>query len=829
MELLAPAGTVDGFEAVLRQKPDVIYLGAGDMNARSTEAQLALDQLGDLVCQARKQAVKIYFTLNILIKDQEFKRALEIAGIARKAGVAAFIVQDKGLMQALVEKYPDIPIHASTQCSVGSREQVLELKSLKAKRVVLARELSLEQIKDLTDYAHTLDMEVEVFTHGATCMSVSGQCHMSYCIGGRSANRGNCAQPCRKTYQLLEGEKKLRDYSALLSPKDLSYFPFLKELAAIKVDALKIEGRLRSKEYQAQVTAIFKTAMEEVDLGLSESQIVTDERQRKLEIAFNRGGSFQSAFLKESRNADFLSPDQVNHRGYYLGQVSRVNARQGSLFYEANEENYLPTPGSQISLKNQKGRTVATAPVGTVRAVKARSGGTPRHGKNKGKGQNKKASGHTPVANNKVQEVELQGFHPRILQKLGLPLSVWQQKQPHVQEESLRAKAKKPLKCILRKVGEAYVLTMEAQDRQVSLSSADLAFPPKEAATPLDLTRIQEQLAKLGNTPYVLSDFVTDLREEDCPAWTISYLNSFRRAAVEKLLEADLPEHGQNQELVVDTPADETRQKSTVQELEPKPVQTQPTQIETIINLPSYQAGDDLSELAGRTGELVVLPLEELCQNLQLDPRLEKLKKDLAQARLAAYLPPLMAWSLPQNLKQSLKSLAVCGLSALVSSTSAIDILNQEVGLQLELFLWQGGQVANSKSFAYFASHGYQGIMISPELTFSEQMDLAQQFTDSRSRPIIWCQGPLEAMFTRFCPIGYSQACGLCRKKRDYKLLDEEGRAFPLTPKLYADCSLEIWHHSPLQQKPTVSCIRAYNFVEENPRQVREILDCKQD
>ena len=835
MELLAPAGTVEGFKAVLRQKPDVIYLGAGDMNARSTEAQLALDQLGDLVCQARKQAVKIYFTLNILIKDQEFKRALEIAGIARRAGVAAFIVQDKGLMQALAEKYPDIPLHASTQCSVGSREQILELKSLKVKRVVLARELSLEQIKDLTDYAHKLDIEVEVFTHGATCMSVSGQCHMSFCMGGRSANRGNCAQPCRKTYQLLEGGKKLRDYSALLSPKDLSYFPFLKELAAIKVDALKIEGRLRSKEYQAQVTAIFKTAMEEIDLGLPDSQIVTDERQRNLEIAFNRGGSFQFAFLKKVRNADFLSPDQVNHRGYYLGQVSRVNARQGSLFYEANEGDYLPAPGSQISLKNQKGRTVATAPVGTVRAVKITSGNI-RQGKNKAKskGQNKKSSGYTPVANNKGQEVELQGFHPRILQKLGLPLSVWQQKQPHVKEEDLRVEAKKPLKCILRKVGEAYVLTMQSQDREVSLSSADLAFPPKEVASPLDLTRIQQQLAKLGNTPYVLSDFVTDLTEEDCPSWTISYLNSFRRAAIEKLLEADLPGWSQDQESVdqvlepvAGTPADEARQKSMEQVLELEPVYAQPTQVQTIINLPSYQAGDDLSELAGQLGELIVLPLEELCQTLQLDPKLEKLKKDLAQSRLAAYLPPLMAWSLPQTLKQSLRSLAAYGLSALVSSTSAIDILNKELDLQLELFLWQGGQVANSRSFAYFTKRGYQGIMISPELTFSEQMNLAQQFTDSRSRPIIWCQGPLEAMFTRFCPIGYSLACGLCRKKRDYKLLDEEGGAFPLTPKLYADCSLEIWHHSPLRQIPTVSCIRAYNFVEESPQQVREILDCR--
>lgn len=156
MEVLAPVGSKEGFQAVLKQKPDVIYLGAGDMNARSSEAQLSLEDLPQLVADARKQGVKIYFTLNILVKDSEFARALEIADLARQAGVSAFIVQDKGLMRLLHEHFPDIVLHASTQCSVGTRKQIRELLALHVRRVVLARELSLDEIRDLSDYALSL-------------------------------------------------------------------------------------------------------------------------------------------------------------------------------------------------------------------------------------------------------------------------------------------------------------------------------------------------------------------------------------------------------------------------------------------------------------------------------------------------------------------------------------------------------------------------------------------------------------------------------------------------------------------------------------------------
>lgn len=832
MEVLAPVGTKEGFQAVLKQKPDVIYLGAGDMNARSSEAQLSLEDLPQLVADARKQGVKIYFTLNILVKDSEFARALEIADFASQAGVAAFIVQDKGLMRLLYEHFPDIVLHASTQCSVGTREQIRELLALHVRRVVLARELSLEEIRDLSDYAHALGIEVEVFTHGATCMSVSGQCHMSFCIGGRSANRGCCAQPCRKSYSLLRDSKVVRERAAWLSPKDLSYFPYLKELAEIPVDALKIEGRLRSSEYQAQVTAIIKTALEEIAKDLPNRDIFTRDRQRNLEIAFNRGGSFQAAFLKKQRSADFLSPERVNHWGYFLGEVRRIKAPQGVLLYSPRENTYLPAAGSQISLKNEAGKTVASAPVGVVQ----RSSAAPKAEKSH------------------EAEIELRGFHPRILASLHLPLTVWQQKQPDVPEEAQRKDARMPLSLHLSKKGSAFILQLKSSDKELSFSSEELPSAPEETPGTLTLSRIEEQLAKLGDSPYVLSHFSTDLAPEEAPHWRISTINAFRRAALEKFLQSPEtpsessanPPHASGKTLAMPALKVETMQREASTQQTPaatpqdsgkapeeslkvpgvhfpgsslsfSTAKTRPTPIKRILNFPNYQAGASLQGLSGKEDELIVLPLEELylCAGKAETGGLKHVRKDLGDARLGAYLSPLGAWSCPGSPGEAISALARQGLTALVSSTSGTAELKEELGLDLDLFLWQGGQVTNSKSYAYFAERGYRGVMLSPELTPQEQGDLAERFQDSPTRPIILCQGPLEAMFTRFCPIGFSQACGLCRKGASYQLQDEEGRHFPLTPKLNADCSLQIWDSRSLLQQPSFDCIRAYTFLKD--------------
>lgn len=811
MELLAPAGTREGFYAVLAQKPDVIYLGAGGLNARSAEAQFSLDDLPTLVREAAEQGTKIHFTLNVLIKDEEMEQALAIAQIAYEAGVAAFIVQDKGLMLALRRHFPDLVIHASTQCSVGTKEQIRELAELTVQRVVLARELTLEQIASLTDYAHQLGIEVEVFTHGATCMCVSGQCHMSFGIGGRSANHGECAQPCRRRYQIWQGEQLWRDFSATLSPKDLSYFPYLRELEEIGVDSLKIEGRLRNKEYQAQVTAIFMTALEEIHRGLPLAEIINADRERKLEIAFNRGGAFQAAFLKNRRDAGFLSPEQVNHQGYYLGSVSRFAPQKGSFYYTREEADYLPAAGSQISLKDISGKTVATAPVGLIRQTTSR-------------------------------EVECKGFHPRILRQLRQPLTVWQQKQPHVSEETLRKAAapqKQALHMTLRKADDhqhetnpTYILELRTTHRTLSFSSLDMTRPPQPTGSRIELARLKKQMAKLGNTPYELASFRVAFPAEEAPTWRISDLNALRREALEKLerqAPAERPSLAAGRVIPSLQPAEAVS----------CPAETRGA-IKKILYLPHFQAGDDLTGINGRADELIVLPLEELALVYQQDASLTTIKEAFVDARPGAFLPLLKAWSLDRSIAATLLDLSQAGLAGIVSATTGSQELVrnvlaavtsphlQESLRNLSHFLWQGGQVINRKTFQFLADRGYRGIMLSPELSESEQTALAVACQDAAAEPILFSYGRLEAMFTRFCPLGYSQGvsgCGLCRRERNFRLVDEAGLSFPLTPKAYADCSLQIWDHQVRQIKLQAQGIRAFQFWDEKPTDMRAIVD----
>ena len=352
----------------------------------------------------------------------------------------------------------------------------------------------------------------------------------------------------------------------------------------------------------------------------------------------------------------------------------------------------------------------------------------------------------------------------------------------------------------------------------------------------------------------MLSHFSTDLAPEEAPHWRISAINAFRRAALEKFLQVPEtpsetsanPPHASGKTLAMPALKVETMQREASTQQTPaatpqdsgkapeeslkvpgvhfpgsslsfSTAKTRPTPIKRILNFPNYQAGASLQGLSGKEDELIVLPLEELylCAGKAETGGLKHVRKDLGDARLGAYLSPLGAWSCPGSPGEAISALARQGLTALVSSTSGTAELKEELGLDLDLFLWQGGQVTNSKSYAYFAERGYCGIMLSPELTLQEQSDLAERFQDSPTRPIILCQGPLEAMFTRFCPIGFSQACGLCRKGASYQLQDEEGRYFPLTPKLNADCSLQIWDSRSLLQQPSFDCIRAYTFLKD--------------
>lgn len=314
-ELLAPAGGMDQLKAAVQNGADAIYLGGKLFNARINAGNFNMSEMEEAVRYAHLRDVKIYVTINILIKNEELQKAVEYVRDLYELGVDAIIVQDMGLA-FLVKKYiPNMSLHLSTQGTVYNASGVKLAKKIGFKRVVLARELSIEEIKETTQIA-----EIEVFVHGALCICYSGQCQLSRIIGGRSGNRGECAQPCRLLYTNDKGEK-----GHWLSPKDLCGIERIPELIEAGVTSLKIEGRMKSVEYVAEVVRIYRKY---IDKYYENNEIdVTEEDMELLQQVFSRG-KFTEGYIDGKPKEPFLSTELSKHQGTYLGKV--VDNRGGN-------------------------------------------------------------------------------------------------------------------------------------------------------------------------------------------------------------------------------------------------------------------------------------------------------------------------------------------------------------------------------------------------------------------------------------------------------------------------------------------------------------------
>lgn len=313
-ELLIPAGGIPQLIAAVENGADAVYLGGNAFNARINADNFDLASMEEAVDFCHLRGVKVYVTLNTLMRDNQLKPAVNYAKKLYKIGVDALIIQDLGLGQLIRELMPNFEMHLSTQGTVFGVGGANTAESLGYSRVVLAREMSLEEIKRVCDKSK---IETEVFVHGALCFCFSGQCQLSRSFGGRSGNQGVCAQPCRLPYNFAgENEQKYH-----LSPKDLSLIDHLDELIKIGVHSLKVEGRLKSPEYVATVTRIYRKYIDEFSQNGS-YQISADDRQDLLQI-FNRG-NFTDGYLRGDSGDSLMSSYFPKNQGIYIGEVKSI-------------------------------------------------------------------------------------------------------------------------------------------------------------------------------------------------------------------------------------------------------------------------------------------------------------------------------------------------------------------------------------------------------------------------------------------------------------------------------------------------------------------------
>lgn len=320
-ELLVPAGSMEPFIAAVENGADAVYVGGRLFNARMNAGNFDDETLRYALDYAHLRGVKVFVTMNTLIYDQEMDEALEYAEFLYHAGVDALIVQDLGLGSRIRQMLPDFPLHLSTQATVFDAEGVRIAGELGYERVVLSRELSLQEIEEACQETGT---DIEMFVHGALCICYSGQCQMSRYYGGRSGNRGACAQPCRLPYEgrLDNGSKRS---GHLMSPKDLCLIDDLGTLIDAGVYSFKIEGRMKSPEYVAVVTRIYRKYIDEY-LEKGFYRVSPEDREALMQI-FNRGG-FTAGYLQGNPGKKLMSESIPKNQGISIGEV--VSVRKGS-------------------------------------------------------------------------------------------------------------------------------------------------------------------------------------------------------------------------------------------------------------------------------------------------------------------------------------------------------------------------------------------------------------------------------------------------------------------------------------------------------------------
>ncbi|MBW4454412.1 MAG: U32 family peptidase [Nostoc indistinguendum CM1-VF10] len=532
-ELLAPAGNWDCAKAAVENGADAIYFGLDRFNARMRAQNFTEADLPQLMTFLHRRGVKGYVTVNTLIFPKEVAEAQQYLRTIIAAGVDAVIVQDVGICRLIRHLSPDFPIHASTQMTITSAAGVEFAKSLGCQLVVLARECSIQEINKIQQQIaqQETSLPLEVFVHGALCVAYSGQCLTSEALGGRSANRGECAQACRMPYDLIaDGQVvNLSDRKYLLSPQDLAGLDVLPDLVKSGVTCLKIEGRLKAPEYVANVTRVYRQALDGVMAELEKPNPLTplptreggiktplsetekgwgrgqsNQEHYNLEMAFSRG--LYTGWFGGINNQELVHARFGKKRGVYLGEVTRIQNEQVTVKLEAPVK-----PGDGIVF--DCGHPEAKEEGGRVYAVVS-----------KGK-----------------ESILSFGRNDLNLHRVHIGDRIWKTSDPELDKQLRQSFAgenpqfQRPIDVeVYGEIGQQLIAI--ARDQLGNIVKVESTISLVEAHTkPLHTDRLQEQFGRLGNTPFFLERLTNHL--SGAIMLPVSELNRMRREIVVQMEE----------------------------------------------------------------------------------------------------------------------------------------------------------------------------------------------------------------------------------------------------------------------------------------------------
>ncbi|HIS48533.1 MAG TPA: U32 family peptidase [Candidatus Scybalocola faecigallinarum] len=769
IEILAPAGSFESMVGAFSGGADAVYMGGQKFGARAYAQNPDENGLLEAIDYAHIHGKQLYLTVNTLLKDRELEKELYayLAPLYTQ-GLDAVLVQDMGTLCAIREWFPELPVHASTQMTVVSPDHARQLKSLGVTRIVPARELSLDEVRQIKE---VFQGEIECFVHGAMCYCYSGQCLLSSMIGGRSGNRGRCAQPCRLPYSLYDGEKQISSPKApyLLSLKDMCALEYIPALCQAGVDSFKIEGRMKRPEYAAFVSYVYRKY---TDLYLSagkEGYHVDPEDVRALMELYNRGG-FCKGYYKQHNGPEMMTFSRPNHQGHCVGSIKR------------------------------RGKTPVFEPSAAVGKddVLLPEGGSDKEGMT-------------------VKEAYVPGRT--------YPVAQWQKFGPGTKVYRIYNAS------LIDAINKQFLSNKNQEKIHVSLTlfkdfpaKIELAYagfcakalgPVVETASkhPLVKADVAARISKTGNTPFCVGS--VDVAMDDDAYLSVTGLNQLRRDGIEALICQIKGAYARE-----------------LPQMLPKAPAKDFGCLGRSAGVPSGY-GPERTALVSRLDQAAILAQEKLVSRVYLEPWLvgepgiKETVRALKQQEMGVFLALPHIFRIHSRkrwheLKGLLTELDFDGY--LVRNMETLEFVKDEGLLDGKKTMISDGSLytMNRRAVAYFQSLGIDRTTVPVELNSRE---LAARGCEGEEM-IVYGYPPL--MITAQCLWGNVHGCN--RQSAAAELSDRTGRRFPVR-NVCGDCYNLIYNSLPLvlydqEEKLDQLSLGAwrYNFTYESPQMVRRIL-----
>lgn len=751
-ELLAPAGSMECLRAAVDNGADAVYLGIGINNARSRAENFSLENIRQAILYCHCYGVRTYLAANTLLKDDEISYVIQIIDRAYEAGIDAVIVQDIGLLSVIRDKWPDLPIHASTQMNLFYAEAMINTGEAGISRIVLPRELSLKEIELRQSFGQRSGIETEVFIHGAHCVSYSGVCLFSAmnASGTRSGNRGDCAQPCRSQYSLSSlSSRKLRS-GHLLSIKDRTSVPVLEELMKLNINSLKIEGRMRDPSYVAVTVRAYRLLIDAIMENRCDDLLKQKTTDALLQV-YNRGGSFSSSYYSVGSRGDLYSGEYTSRFGVFSGRIVKTNSKSGflTLFIESNK---IPGVGDYLSVRDNEVE-VASFPVGRIEK------------------------------NNEYLNVY--GLHPHSIEMLtqGLKVYITQRKYPlALLDEFTRNKTIIDFSLrISEDKDDEIIVEVCAPDLlgQNIFASNSFKLPEQYAGSFIQNDRIIEQMNKTKDSPFTVRSVSIYESLKICAP--VSFINYVRRDMIERLENAVFTSKFRSKPIIMSATPNTPVNRLFSNALSEKSNQVAVDYIDLRQFNGSLAHGADLYHIS----------VYDLL-NADSISKIRMLLVEEPQSKLLIRYPDAYSDKEAQLFDSGLLDFSRKHPDCIAGTITSGIYAREDSGV-----LSSSANIMNSKAVIEAFRQDVTGIFLSSELSETDLLSLISETSEFFAEKYLFVHrhGLIEWMQSVFCPIGRNAAnCVQCRNESMFNLqmtFDSEDKQNYAQPMLFQICHNE--------------------------------------